>query len=351
MSAAFFWESAVVSFLLSYLISRAILPYSRPSVSKGGRLMPPKIGGVILFLTLSTTFLIFFVSHHLKFHTFGGKEQKLLGVAVSAAFIFFLGFVDDRKKLPYWAKLPFQILIACLIPLVGFRLDFITSIGGTPLYLAPWFGSVVIVGWLVFMMNAVNLIDGLDGLASGVVAMASLTVFLVGWDANPLIASGALILAAALTGILPFNSYPARFFLGDAGSLLIGFLIGVYSVFFHVKTYLAIVLLIPLLVLFVPILNTVTVILTRLRRKRNPLKGDIFHLHYRLHRRGLSHPATVLFLYGVAGSLCCLVVARYYLLFRPRTILFLAGVLILYTILVQAFLWYLKKKREKHFVK
>jgi UDP-GlcNAc:undecaprenyl-phosphate GlcNAc-1-phosphate transferase len=340
----FLWAGAV-SFALSLGISAALAPRAKRVVTKKGRRVPPELGGVILFFTLALTFLLFFVLYSVNVGDLGRDQRKLFGIAIGAAGAFLLGFLDDHKGLHYSAKLTGQIFAASVIPLSGFELDFMTVLGGGLLRLPDAVGSVVIVGWIVFMMNAVNLIDGLDGLASGVVAMAAATIFLLGWPGNPLIASGAVVLAAALIGILPFNSYPAKFYLGDSGSLLIGFLIGVYSLFFHVKTYIAIVILIPLLILFIPVLNTVSVIAIRLKRGRNPLKGDIFHLHYRLLRQGLSHRATVFFLWVVTGSLSLLVILRQFLPFRHRTAVFLIAILAVYSILVQFFLGFLKRRR------
>ncbi len=337
-----FIGSAFASLFLSYSGGVFVAPCIKKRISKTGRIMPPEIGGAIIFFSLSITFLVLFILYP---GTFFGDFRKLFSVVAAATLIFLLGFIDDQRSLHYSIKILSEVIIVSILPLSGFRLDLITNIGGAALYLPVWLGSAVMVGWIIFMMNAVNLIDGLDGLAAGVVAMASFTIFLLGCFDNYFIAAGALALACALLGILPFNTYPAKFYLGDSGSLFIGFLIGVFSLFFHVKTYVALAIFIPLLILFVPIFNTILVIISRLKRGKNPFKGDIFHLHYRLVRQGLSHQSTVLFLWAVTASLCVLVVARQYFPYRPRTILFLSGILIFYTILVQFFLDYLKVRR------
>ncbi|PIQ85995.1 MAG: hypothetical protein COV74_06590 [Candidatus Omnitrophica bacterium CG11_big_fil_rev_8_21_14_0_20_45_26] len=340
----FFVVTALTSLVVSYGVSTLLVSQCRGRTSAKKRPTPPTTGGTVIFLSMAAVLLLLFVLYQRFFEL---NPKKLWGVAIAGAFIFLLGYIDDRKPLHYSQKLIGQILSACVLPLAGFKIDFITNIGGTALYLPDWMSGVFIVGWLVFMMNAVNLIDGLDGLAAGVIAMAAYTIFLLCWNVNAVISAGALALAFSLLGILPFNAYPARFYLGDAGSLLIGFLIGIFSLFFQVKTYAAVVIIIPLFILFIPVLNTAMVFVKRLKRGRNPLKGDIFHLHYRLLRQGLSHRNTVLFLWSVTASLCVLVVLRQYLPVRPRTILFLIGVLVLYTVLVQLFLGYLKEKRQE----
>jgi len=339
----FFIVTALFSLIVSYLTSGFLLARTASVSKKGIRQKPPLMGGVVVFFTLAAAFGLLYTFYN---HLFDVNLRKLYGVALASALIFLLGYIDDKKPLHYSVKLAGQLLVACIIPLAGFQLDFVTQLGGGSVDVPSWFGSMVIIGWLVFMMNAVNLIDGLDGLAAGVIALACYTIFILCWSANIVIAAGALALAFALLGLLPFNSYPARFFLGDSGSLLIGFLVGLFSLFFQVKTYAAVVILLPLFILFVPILNTLLVVVKRLRRGRNPLKGDIFHLHYRLLRQGLSHQATVIFLWGVTASLCVLVVLRSTLPFRPRTLVFLSGVLVIYTLLVQLFLGILKERRQ-----
>lgn len=337
-----FVGSALMSFCLSFLLAGWALGRAKPALRKN-RQMPPQVGGSVVYITLAVTALAFFIFYG---GSFTGKPEKLVGIGIAATLIFLLGLADDRKPLHYSVKIACEIFIISIVPFVGFELDFMTALGGERIALPAWFGQMVIVCWIILVMNAVNLIDGLDGLAAGVVAVASFTVFCLGFPNNSLIAAGALMLAAALAGILPFNFCPARIYLGDSGSLLIGFLIGVYSLFFQVKTYLAIAVFIPLLLLFVPLLNTGMVVWTRLRKGRNPFKGDIFHLHYRLLRQGLSHRLTVLFLWAVAASLCALVVLRQALPYRPRTVLFLFLVLVFYTALVQAFLALLKSRRH-----
>lgn len=341
---AFFVQTAFFTMFLSYGIASFLIPRTQKRTSKTGRSQPPEIGGPIIFISLAVAFIFLMLFFQ---NIFANDLRKLFGVVLSSALVFFLGLIDDRYSLHYSAKLFGEIVIASILPLAGFQLNVITNFGGTQIFLPVWIGNALMVLWIVFMMNAVNLIDGLDGLAAGVVAISGVTIFMLGVHDNVLIAALALALAFSLFGILPFNVYPAKIYLGDSGSLLIGYLIGVFSIFFSVKVYAAITILIPFFILFVPILNTALVIISRLRSGRNPFKGDIFHLHYRLLRQGLSHRTTVLFLWMVTASLCALIILRQLLPERPRTVLFLSVILIAYTVLVQFFLAFLKSKRQK----
>lgn len=341
---ALYLFASAVSLVVSYVVGIFLIKRTPKRINRGVRSMPPRLGGTIIFIALSVSAILALLVFGIQFH---GSFRKLTALIVAGILIFLLGNLDDQRKLHYSVKIISEIIILSLLPLSGFDLNFMTNLGGDLLKVPDWLGQLAIIGWLLFMMNAVNLIDGLDGLASGIVAIAAFTIFLLSFMGNYVIATAALALSASLVGILPFNRYPAKIYLGDSGSLLIGFLIGFLSLFFHVKTYSAIVVLVPLFILFVPIFNTISVMFDRIRKGRNPFEGDIFHIHYRLLRQGLSHQATVVFLWLVTASLCALIVLRQYFPFRPRTVVFLISVLAMYMGFFQVFLVYLKLKRQK----
>jgi UDP-GlcNAc:undecaprenyl-phosphate GlcNAc-1-phosphate transferase len=152
--------------------------------------------------------------------------------------------------------------------------------------------------WLVGLCNAVNLIDGLDGLAAGVSLFATLSIFAtsIRWGE----AEAALLciaLAGTLLGFLRYNFYPARIFMGDAGALLLGFLLGVISIMKGSKSTSAVALLIPITALGIPILDTAVAILRRLRKRKHLFVADREHLHHRLLHIGLSHRYAVILIY------------------------------------------------------
>jgi UDP-GlcNAc:undecaprenyl-phosphate/decaprenyl-phosphate GlcNAc-1-phosphate transferase len=158
--------------------------------------------------------------------------------------------------------------------------------------------------WIVALCNVMNLIDGIDGLATGIATIAAGTVFVASYQRGDI---GTAMLAAALIGgtlgFLPYNSNPARIFLGDTGSMLLGYLLASLSVLGTYKSYTALSLLVPLIALGVPVLDTALAITRRWRTHRPIFQADTEHLHHRLLQRGLSQRQTAVVLYLVTGVL------------------------------------------------
>jgi UDP-GlcNAc:undecaprenyl-phosphate GlcNAc-1-phosphate transferase len=257
----------------------------------------PRLGGLVIYLA--------FVPAALVASSF---KAPVLGLALGATLIVLLGIVDDIRGIPPRIKLAGQVLAAVAVIPFGIRVDFITSPFGSDIFYLGLLGIPVTVAWLVAVTNAVNLIDGLDGLAGGVSCIASLTMaavaltqFMILKDAGQLeIVTLSLILAASVLGFLKYNFYPASIFLGDSGSMLLGFSLGVISVMGLTKSATAISVIIPVVVMGIPLLDTVFAILRRYQEHRPITQPDREHLHHQLLARGFSQRQAVLLIYAIS---------------------------------------------------
>lgn len=230
-------------------------------------------------------------------------DWPVIGVLIGATIITIVGILDDVRGISPTEKLFGQLVAAVVPPAFGIGMDVLTNPLGGMVFLGP-FGVALTVLWLVALCNVMNLIDGIDGLATGIAAIAAGTVFIASYgrgDAATAILSVALI--GATLGFLPFNFNPARIFLGDTGSMLLGYLLGSLSLLGTYKSYTALSLLVPLVALGVPVLDTALAILRRWRTRRPIFQADTEHLHHRLLQRGLTQRQTAVGLYLVTGIL------------------------------------------------
>ena len=215
-----------------------------------------------------------------------------------------LGFFDDIFGAGAVEKFFVQIAVALYLWWAGFRIEDVHLIGGTVLPLGTLFGALITVLWIVGVMNAMNLIDGLDGLAAGIALVTAATNFLVaGHGGQPLMALWMAALGGSLVAFLFFNFHPARIFMGDGGSLFIGYVVAVAAIRTNQKSSAAVSLLVPIVALALPIADTLLAMLRRGLRGRPMFSGDKEHIHHRLLALGLSHRQVVLVMYAVAVGL------------------------------------------------
>jgi UDP-GlcNAc:undecaprenyl-phosphate GlcNAc-1-phosphate transferase len=234
--------------------------------------------------------------------------EFLPAVLAGGLILFGMGLVDDLRGLSPQAKLAGQLLAAAVVFHYGLRVEAIT-VGGQANVSVGWLSFPLTLLWIVGVTNAYNLIDGLDGLATGlgVVALATiLAVALLLGHADVALIAAALI--GALLGFLPYNFNPARIFLGDSGSLFVGFLLAVLSVRASTKSSTAVLVLVPLLALGVPLLDTVISVLRRWLRGMSFTAADRRHIHHRLLSVGFSTRGAVLVLYAVSSVAAMLAV-------------------------------------------
>ncbi|WP_172957453.1 glycosyltransferase family 4 protein [Aphanothece sacrum] len=269
-----------------------------------------RLGGVSIFAGTIIALLIVWV-----LGGFGllppNKEWEIWGVILGGIAFFLIGLTDDLFNLSPMSRLIVQTIVASAAWGVGVRIDFL-SIPFADLVQIGWLSLPLTVIWLVGMANAVNWIDGLDGLAAGgcgisAVVMMVLTLFME----QPAAALIAAALAGGALGFLRYNFNPAQIFMGDGGAYFMGFTLAGVGVIGLVKTaavttVAVTAVLLPILVLAVPIVDMSAVIISRLTQGKSPFTADKRHLHHRLIEAGISHRLTVLFIYALTlwvGSL------------------------------------------------
>ena len=259
----------------------------------------PRIGGLAIYVGFMAAMAFMLDFAQLPAEIANGMVGLLLGATI----IVIIGLIDDYKNLPAKVKLVGQILAACVVVYFDVRIDVITDPFGDYLYL-EYLAAPATVFWIVGLTNTVNLIDGLDGLAAGVSTIASITIMLVALQENVMIV--ALVtasLAGAAMGFLKYNFNPARIFMGDTGSMFLGFVLATISVIGAVKCTATIALIVPILALGLPIMDTTFAIIRRYRGGVPIFKPDKGHLHHRLLDLGFSQRQAVLLMYVISALL------------------------------------------------
>lgn len=259
----------------------------------------PRIGGLAIYVGFMAAMAVMLDFGQLPDEIANGMVGLLLGATI----IVIIGLIDDYKNLPAKVKLVGQILAACVVVYFDVRIDVITDPFGDYFYL-EYLAAPATVFWIVGLTNTVNLIDGLDGLAAGVSTIASITIMLVALQENVIIV--ALVtasLAGAALGFLKYNFNPAKIFMGDTGSMFLGFVLATISVIGAVKCTATIALIVPILALGLPIMDTTFAIIRRYRGGVPIFKPDKGHLHHRLLDLGFSQKQAVLLMYVISALL------------------------------------------------
>lgn len=258
----------------------------------------PRLGGLAIIFGFMVSILCF-----------GEMTKSLASILIGAMIIAVMGIVDDVKALDAKPKFLIQIIAALIVVLWGeVRIEVFTNPiiwSGAPYLVFPvWLSVILSVLWIVFITNAVNFIDGLDGLAAGVSAI--MTVSLVFISARLGEYSEAVIgtaLMGACFGFLPYNFNPAKIFMGDTGSTFLGFILATLSIQGVFKSYAVISFAVPLLILGLPLFDAVFAMIRRIIKGQSPMKADRGHLHHRLIDMGFSQKQTVFILYAISGVL------------------------------------------------
>ena len=234
---------------------------------------------------------------------------KLLGFLAGIAVLGIACFIDDSKGIPSMVKLAAQIVAAIIVIMCGIRIEnFTLPFTDNKIFMNEIFSFILTLGWIVGITNAINLIDGLDGLSSGVCLISCLSLLIIfSLNGSPIIAIVLITaLAGAIVGFLPFNFSPAKTFIGDTGSNFMGFSLSIISILGVAKTYTAIVLIAPIIVLALPIFDTLFAIVRRIIKGKSikaVLKPDKGNLHHRLMQKGYTQKQAVLIMYGITAIL------------------------------------------------
>ena len=270
-------------------------------IPKDGRRMHskpiPRMGGLAIFLAFFLTSLLFL----------DRLDRQMQSVLLALSIIVILGVLDDIYTLPALVKLLVQIGAACIVIFYGnLRVEKITNpFGGEKSFFSLGALSVpVTLIWIVAITNAVNFIDGLDGLACGVSCITSVNMLIIALlVSEPKIALIMATLAGACLGFLPYNFNPAKIFMGDTGSTFLGFLLATVSIQGLFKAYAVVSVAVPFLLLGLPIFDIVSAVVRRVAHGKNPMQGDRGHFHHRLIDMGLSQKQTVAVAYLLTAVL------------------------------------------------
>jgi len=310
--------AAIIAGGLTYYIKSLAEKFKlvdQPSPRKIHPKPTPRLGG----LAIALAFLIVLIgytlaSHRLEFSGFKTffLDKRLIGVVSGLIILIVVGILDDIRGVKAWKKLFWHIAAACCVIAFGVTISYIRlpfglhlnlanislpfTLFSTTYHLVLW-GDLVAVFWIVLLINTLNFLDGLDGLASGVSVITSGVIFFLalslGQDANALL---AVLIGGVALGFLPWNFNPARIFMGDTGSMTLGYLLGVLSIISGGKLATA------FLVLGIPLLDVGWVILRRIFTGRSPCQADKRHLHHRLLTAGLTQRQAVIVLYFIAAT-------------------------------------------------
>ena len=228
-------------------------------------------------------------------------SKEVFSFFIGSTIILISGLWDDSKDISAWTKLSFQLVAAFVVVIIGgVRITFVTSLFGVSPKDLGWLATPLTIAWIVGLTNAVNLVDGLDGLAAGVSGIAAITIGIIAWmEGFPSAGMLALILGVSALAFLRYNFHPARIFMGDTGALFLGFSLAVLSIIGLTKMATTVSLYMPVLILGVPVFDTLLAIVRRMIKKVPIFERDTDHLHHRLLAMGLSHRNAVLTVYGV----------------------------------------------------
>lgn len=316
------WGDIAIAFLLAFITSYVFTPYTirlarkvkaldKPKdTRKVHKKVMPRLGGIAIVLgfLVSAIYLIIVMSIEKNLNILTNNYYiRLLGFFLGIIILEIFCYVDDTKGIKPIVKLIGQLLAAIIVVNSGIVMDKIVIVKANTIISNEILLNIISVLWIVVITNAINLMDGLDGLSSGVSLISSICLIIIFiLNESPIISIIlATALAGSLLGFLPFNFNPARTFMGDTGSNFIGFTLAVISILGVAKTYTAIIVIAPLLVLALPIFDTSLAIIRRIIKEKSLkaiFKADRGHLHHKLIDKGYTQKQAVYILYGISAA-------------------------------------------------
>lgn len=294
----------ILALIIALLASFLLTPYikqlavkigavDKPDKRKVHTQVMPRLGGLAIYLA---TMLAIVCSMPIT--------RDLLGILLGGTWIVIVGVLDDKYSLPARVKLAGQVIAAVILVAFDVKIEWLNNPFGGYFYL-EYLSIPFTVFWVISFINVVNLIDGLDGLAAGVSGIASITVILVAVHQGYFpVATLTAALAGGIIGFIHYNFNPATIFMGDTGSMFVGYMLAAISIFGAVKSAATIALIVPAIALGLPIMDTAFAILRRYSNGRPIFQPDKGHLHHRLLAMGLSQRQAVLLMYGISIVLC-----------------------------------------------
>lgn len=317
------WGDIVIAFLLAFITSYVATPYTIRLAKKIGAVDMPnerrinkvpisRLGGlaVILGFAVSISYLLVVMSLENTINLTDSENYyiKLIGFFIGLAVLGIVCFIDDMKGVPAVVKLLGQTIAAFIVVQSGVIIDQVNMTALSNFGINEAVSKVITILWIVGITNAINLIDGLDGLSSGISLISCVSLLIIfSLNDSPIIAT-VLVTAVAggIVGFLPFNVNPAKTFIGDTGTNFLGYSLSVISILGVAKTYTAIVLVAPLIVLALPICDTIFAIIRRVIKEKSIkaiFNADNGHIHHRLMKKGYTQKQSVFILYGISATL------------------------------------------------
>ena len=316
------WGDIAIAFLIAFMTAFMATPHTINLANKVGavdepkderrinKVTMPRLGGlaVIAGFFVSIVYLLTVMVMENKIDLNAESYYiKLIGFGVGALIIGVTCFIDDVKGVPALGKLFAQLLAAFVVVKAGVRIDTLDIPFFNIANASPIFYAGLTVVWIVGITNAMNLIDGLDGLSTGISLIACLSLLIIfSLNGSPLISIVLITaLGGALCGFLPYNFNPAKTFIGDTGSNFLGYCLSIISILGIAKTYTAIVIVAPLMVLALPIFDTLSSIVRRViagKSLKAIIQPDANHLHHKMLKKGFTQKQAVLIMYGLSAT-------------------------------------------------
>ena len=316
------WGDIAIAFMIAFVTAFMATPYTIRFAKKVGavdtpqdprrinQITMPRLGGlaVILGFFLSITYLIIVMVIEKNIDIYQDElYKKLIGFTIGAFIIGMVCFCDDLKGVPALVKLTAQILAGIIVVRFGLRIDYFEVAGLAIPTENVLFYDIFSVLWIVGITNAMNLIDGLDGLSTGISIISCISLLIIfALNDSPLISIIFITsLCGSLVGFLPYNFNPAKTFIGDTGSNFLGYSLSVISIMGVAKTYTAIVVVAPILVLALPLFDTIFAVIRRLINGKNlkaVIEPDAGHLHHKMLQNGFTQKQAVLTLYALSAA-------------------------------------------------
>lgn len=316
------WGDIMIAFSIAFMTALMATPYTIKIAKKLGavdnpkderrinKVTMPRLGGLAVILGFIVSIVYLLVVLSIEGNIDLSKDSynsKILGFALGGLIICGVCFIDDVKGLPAMVKLLAQMLAAGVAIYFGVRMENIDipflEISGNKVI-----ETIITFCWIIGITNAMNLIDGLDGLSTGISIISCLSLLTIfALNGSPLISIILITaLGGALIGFLPYNFNPARTFIGDTGSNFLGYCLSIISILGVAKTYTAIVIVAPIIVLGLPIFDTIFAIIRRVIKGKSLkaiVEPDAGHLHHRMLKKGFTQKQAVLLLYGLSAIL------------------------------------------------
>ena len=316
------WGDIIIAFLIAFITAFMMTPHTIKLAKKVGavdtpqdarrinKITMPRLGGLAViagfFVSVSYLLLVMTIEKNIDLSQ-DNYIVKLIGFCIGAIIIGITCFIDDVKGVKAIIKLLAQTTAAIVVVKSGIRIDTVNVPFFNFQNMESIFFDIVTVCWIVGITNAINLIDGLDGLSTGITIISCVSLLLIfSLNGSPLISIILITaLCGSLVGFLPYNFNPAKTFIGDTGSNFLGYCLSIISILGIAKTYTAIVIVAPLIVLALPMFDTIFAIIRRIVKGKSLkaiIQPDAGHLHHKMIQKGFTQKQAVLILYGISAT-------------------------------------------------